>query len=372
MGIRMLLVAGLLAGAGCCGVAQADTPVEHESFSFRFGDFEGSGQLDYPAGARNAPVVMLVPGSGPEDRNADIPTAHHGTTHIFLDIANYLTQHGYAVMRYDKRYVHVPRQVDPRFATDLIMNDMRDDADQVLRAVEGDPHIDPHRVFLYGWSEGSTVAAAVAVSHPELAGTVFQGPVSVPWRMVFGYQTELVEAAYLERYSVGGLLGPEELRRAYAGDGGLVAMSTAAFTVADAAHGDFAVAPTLDLDHDGKLDVNLEFRPVSEAFLDQLLNSTRYIYGPGRALPTVLDQAPKLTGPVLILQGQEDANVPAAGAAGLDAALALTGNRDHSVRVFPGLGHSLGRTPDALTDDFQPIDTTALDALSQWLDAHTG
>lgn len=190
--------------------------------------------------------------------------------------------------------------------------------------------------------------------------------------MVFGYQSELVEAAYLERYSVGGLLGPDELRRAYAGDGGLVARSSLAFTVVDAAHGDFTVAPAFDSNHDGKLDVNLEFRPVTEAFLDQLLNSTRYIYGPGQALPTVLDQAPKLPGPVLILQGQEDANVPAAGATALDAALALSGNRDYTVRVFPGLGHSLGRTPDALADDFQPIDATALDALSGWLDAHTG
>ncbi|MFJ4650610.1 alpha/beta hydrolase family protein [Nocardia sp. NPDC088792] len=372
MGIRMAVAVGLAAGSVCWGQAAADVPaVEHEAFTFQFGPVSAGAELDYPAGARNAPVVVLIPGSGPEDRDADIPTAHDGTTHIFRDIADELTAHGYAVMRYDKRFVREPHVVDPRFDTDVDLNDFRSDAEQVLRAAEQDSHIDPHRVFLYGWSEGSTVAAALAVSHPELAGAVFQGSVAAPWRLVFAYQTEQVEAAYLQRYSVDGLLGPDELRRAYTGEGGAVARSAVGYATVDASHGDFTVAPYFDSNHDGKLDVNLEFRPVSEQYLDRLFASDGFIYGPGKTLPTVPEQAPKLTGPVLILQGRDDANVPAEGASALDAALALAGNRDHTLRVLPGLGHSLGRTPDVLADDFQPIDATALSALTQWLDAHT-
>ncbi|MFI5782528.1 alpha/beta hydrolase family protein [Nocardia sp. NPDC051570] len=140
----------------------------------------------------------------------------------------------------------------------------------------------------------------------------------------------------------------------------------------DAPAGDFTVRPELDLNHDGKLDVNLEFRPATEDYLDRALQPGGFyeIYGPGRALPTVLDQAPKLSKPVLVLQGSNDANVPAAGAVALDTALFVIGNRDHTLHQFPGLGHSLGRTATVLTDDFQLIDQTALDTLGEWLDAH--
>ncbi|KZM70165.1 alpha/beta hydrolase family protein [Nocardia terpenica] len=368
MKIRAVLAAGLIAALSCGGAAHADSTVEHEQFSFQFGDFTATGELDYPTGARNAPVVVLIPGSNAEDLNADI-----GSSHIFLDIANDLTGRGYAVMRYNKRYVRGPGDVDSAsYYTKLDLNGMRDDAEQVLQAAEHDSHVDPHRVFLYGWSEGSTVAAALAAAHPELAGTVFQGAVTVPWRAVFAYQTEQVQAAYLHRFAVNGKLGPEELRRAWSGGGGLMARSGVLGAAVDATARDFSVQPMFDLNHDGLLDVDLEYRPVAEQYTDELMRpGGESIYGPGRALPTVLDQAPKLTGPVLVLQGAEDANVPSSGAIALDTALQLTGNHDHTLRMFSGLGHSLGHTPDALADNFQPIDRTALDALAQWLDAHT-
>ncbi|MFJ9367553.1 serine aminopeptidase domain-containing protein [Nocardia sp. NPDC101769] len=370
MGIRGAVTLGAIAlVVGTGGVAAAEPTVERESFTFQFGDFTGSGELDYPAGARNAPVVVLIPGSGPEDLNADQASG----SHIFLDIADDLTSRGYAVMRYNKRYVHGPGDVDNAdYWTKLDLNGMRDDADQVLRAAEQDSHVDPHRVFVYGWSEGSTVAAALATTHPELAGTIFQGPVALPWRVTFGYQGEQVYAPYLSRFAVDGLLGPDELARAFHGDGGLMAKFALRFACVNADGGDFTVRPTWDLNRDGKLDVNLEFRPVYQFYLESAMRPGGIydIYDPARALPSVIEQAPKLTAPVLILQGAEDANVPPAGSSSLDAALATAGNRDHTLHVFPGLGHSLGPTPDVLHDDFQPIDQSALDALAHWLDAH--
>ena len=364
----MLAVIAVALVASTSATASADPPVEHEAFTFPFGDFTATGQLDYPSGARNAPVVVLIPGSSPEDLNADI-----GTSHIFLDIANDLTRRGYAVMRYNKRYVRGPGDVDGEsYQTKLDLHGMRDDAEQVLQAAEADTHVDPRRVFVYGWSEGSTVAADLAAAHPELAGTIFQGPVALGWRSVFGHQTEFVQAPYLERYAVNGTLGPAELQRAYSGDGGIEARAILQTVCVDAPNGNFAVQPALDLDHDGTLDPNLEFRPRIEMLVDQMLApGGSSIYSAGRTLPSVAEQAANLRAPVLTLQGAEDANVPPAGANALDAALGLSGNTDHTLRVFPGLGHSLGRTPDILRDDFQPIDASALDVLGGWLDNHT-
>ncbi|BEK97750.1 alpha/beta hydrolase [Nocardia seriolae NBRC 15557] len=350
------------------GVAAAEPAVEHETFTFQFGDVTGTGQLDFPAGVRNAPVVVLIPGSGPEDLNADQASG----SHIFLDIADDLTARGYAVMRYNKRYVHAPGEVDRAgYWSKLDLDGMRDDAEQVLRAAEQDSRVDPHRVFLYGWSEGSTVAAALATTHPELAGTIFQGPVALPWRVTFAYQGERVYAPYLARFAVNGRLGPDELARAFHDDGGLMAKLALRFACVSADAGDFTVRPTWDLNQDGKLDVDLEFRPVYQFYLESAMRpgGIYEIYDPARALPSVIEQAPKLTAPVLILQGTEDANVPPSAATALDTALSTAGNHDHTLHLFPGLGHSLGPTPDPLHDNFQPIDQSALDTLAHWLDS---
>ncbi|MVU81496.1 prolyl oligopeptidase family serine peptidase [Nocardia sp. ET3-3] len=369
MGIRGAVVAMAVALAmGTAGTAAAEPAFEHTDFTFQFGDFTGSGELDYPSGVRNAPVVVLIPGSSPEDLNADMPTG----SHIFLDIANDLTSRGYAVMRYNKRYVHGPGDVDAAsYWTKLDLHGMRDDAEQVLRAAEQDSHVDPHRVFVYGWSEGSTVAASLATTHPELAGSIFQGPVALPWRVTFGYQGERVYAPYLASFAVNGLLGPDELAAAAHGDGGAMAKAALTFACVDASNGDFTVNPKWDLNRDGKLDVNLEFRPAYQFYLESAMQPGGWfqIYNPARALPSVIEQAPNLTAPVLILQGAEDANVPPSAASTLDTALTAAGNRDHTLHLFPGLGHSLGRTPDVLHDNFQPIDQTALDTLAEWLDA---
>ncbi|MGV9662983.1 alpha/beta fold hydrolase [Nocardia niigatensis] len=369
MRIRGAVALGAIALVlGNGGVAAAAPTVEHESFTFQFGDFTGSGELDFPAGARNAPLVVLIPGSGPEDLDADQASG----SHIFLDIADDLTSRGYAVMRYNKRYVHGPGDVDAAgYRSKLDLDGMRDDADQVLRAAEQDSHVDPHHVFVYGWSEGSTIAAALATTHPELAGTIFQGPVALPWRVTFGYQGEKVYAPYLSRFAVNGLLGPEELARAFHGDGGRMAKLAVRFACVDPDSGDFTVRPTWDLNSDGKLDVNLEFRPDYQFYLESAMRpgGLYEIYAPARALPSLVEQAPKLTAPVLILQGAQDANVSPAGSSTLDAALASAGNPDHTLHVFSNLGHSLGLTLDVLHDDFQPIDATALDTLGNWLDA---
>jgi uncharacterized protein len=363
-GIAPLVAVALLMGG--TATAHAETPVLHEQFSFQFGDFTAGGELDYPTGAQDAPVVVLIPGSGPEDRNADIGTGPTPMSHIFSDIANGLTQRGFAVMRYDKRYVSGYQKVDYQsFYTKLDPHGMLSDADTVLRAAEADPHVDRHRVFLYGWSEGSTVTAALAAMHPELAGVVFQGSVNESWRDLFAYQTTGVSLPYLRQY--GTKLTPADLKRAAAGSGGRVATEWLGFIMPNAASGDFTISPVFDTNGDGELDLNTEFVPGLERTFDaQFKPGGQFaIYTPDRALPPVIDQARALSRfPVLILQGGRDANVPPSGAFQLNATL----RGDHTLRFYPVLGHTLGDTPSRIGDNFQPIAQQPIDDVARWLD----
>lgn len=369
--VTLVTVASLLLATACGDGDAADPPVavSHQPLTFEFGDFQAAGQLDYPTGVEKAPVVILIPGSGPEDMDAAIGLGPTPKSRIFLDISNYLTQRGFAVVRYNKRYVSGYNKVDYQsYFTKLDLNDMLSDADQVLRAAQADPRVDPSRVFVYGWSEGSTVAAALAATHPELAGVVFQAPVVQPWRDLFNDQVDRVGLPYLREFDVDGELGPEELKAATGGGGGLVATQSIGFVAPASSTGDFTVDPEFDTDHDGRLDVDQEFLPGIQRQFDRAFEpgGVFAIYAPDRALPSVLDQVPKLTQPVLVLQGANDANVPPSGSRTLDSALGASG-KAHTLREYPGLGHSLGLTSTVLTDDFQPIDGGPLADLVSWL-----
>jgi uncharacterized protein len=199
-----LLLAVTAGGALAAGPDSARHPVGREPLTIDLGDFQAKAELDYPVDLPRAPVVVLVPGSGPEDMNADI--CGFGSTplsHNFLDIADYLVPRGIAVMRYDKHYVTGPCRFDPRFSK-LDLPQMVRDAGTVLRRAESDTHVDARRAVLYGWSEGSTVAAALAPARPELRAIAFQGPVTASWKDVFTYQVERVALPYLRRFAPDG------------------------------------------------------------------------------------------------------------------------------------------------------------------------
>jgi len=167
----------LVFGASPLRPAQAGpggAAVRSEMLRLTFGDFRSSAELTYPAGVvGGSPTVILIPGSGPEDMDADIG-ARPGVpplSHIFLDIERYLTPRDFAVLRYNKHYVTSYLHVDyQRFYATLTLQGMLRDAGRVLHAAETDPHVDHRRIFLYGWSEGSTVAAALAVTIRSLPG----------------------------------------------------------------------------------------------------------------------------------------------------------------------------------------------------------
>ena len=352
-----------------------------EALTIDFGDFQSQAELTYPEqGDGPFPTVILIHGSGPEDMNAAISTFGLDAKPvlpfpIFKNISSYLSKNGFAVLRYHKHYVTGPGQADfQKFYTKLDLPQMLSDAERVLETVTANSKLDKTQVFLYGWSEGSAVAATLAVEHPELCGLIVQGPVTGPWRDLFLYQLLEVGLPYLRQASMDERVTVATLKQLQTGSGGLVAKSILNY-LGDPIkfqQGTLAVNPALDTNKDGMLEPS-ELTP--EAFakiLDDLLSPRGYlnIYSSERALPDVTQQAANLKLPLLILQGAHDASVPVCGAKVLGAALKKGGNLDYTLKVYPGLGHSLGETGSVITDNFQPIAQPPLEDLVGWLRAH--
>jgi alpha-beta hydrolase superfamily lysophospholipase len=159
-------LAKLEMGAGSLTVTRADlASVAIRQHSFRnptdtdvqipAAGFSLAGTVTTPPaqGRLRHPAVVLVPGSGPLDRDsaaAGIP--------IFGQLAGQLAEAGYAVFRYDKRGVG---QSGGRTET-VTLRDYADDAVAAVKWIARRKDVDDKRVFVVGHGEGAAVAMLAA------------------------------------------------------------------------------------------------------------------------------------------------------------------------------------------------------------------
>ncbi len=108
------------------------------------------GTLTLPNNVKKAPVVILVTGSGPQNRDSEI-LGHRP----FLVLADYLSRQGIAVFRYDERGVG---ESGGDFLT-ATSRDFASDAALIVQMIAKHKNIDNRRIGVYGHSEGAMVAA---------------------------------------------------------------------------------------------------------------------------------------------------------------------------------------------------------------------
>lgn len=116
------------------------------------------GTLTSPKGGGRFPTVVLVSGSGQQNRDSEI--LFHKP---FLVLADYLASRGIATLRYDDRGVGA--STGPLDSADT--RTFSEDAEAMLRAVRGNRHVDATRLGIGGHSEGGAIAPMVAARNKE-------------------------------------------------------------------------------------------------------------------------------------------------------------------------------------------------------------
>lgn len=374
----MVFVLLLTLAVSGTGFAQG-SEVARESFTVNLGGFESQGELTYPAkGEGPFPAVILVHGSGTADMDFTVSEFDYVTGAMrelsanFRDIAEHLSAAGYAVIRYNKRFVYGPNAADwMRYSLEVDLPTLADDVETVLAFAKAHPLVASDAIYLYGWSEGSTVAAQVAVDSPDVAGLMLQTPVALSWRETFEFQMYDVGIPHLRSVVGHEMVTDEGLLALFNSDGGMVAKSIGSYIVDPvvAQTGALRINPMLDQNGDGGLSIDDEIVPNLGAILDSAFGPGGYfhMYAPEQALPVLLEQVESLDVPILILQGEQDANTPLRGAILLAEALEAQG-ADVTLRVYPGLGHSLGKAASLVADNFAPIEVQPLKDTVTWLD----
>jgi dienelactone hydrolase len=125
------------------------------------------GTLTLPAGKGPWPVLVLVHGSGPHDRDETI-----GPNAPFRDLAWSLAQRGVAVLRYEKRTKAHPGACAKAEATFTVWDETVLDAAAAAELLRGVKEVDPRRIFILGHSLGGYVLPRIAAKAPFAAGFI--------------------------------------------------------------------------------------------------------------------------------------------------------------------------------------------------------
>lgn len=145
-----------------------------------------SGTLTIPDTLKKYPVVILISGSGPQDRDESL-LGHKP----FWIIADHLTRKGFAVLRYDDRGVG---QSTGNFsqATSL---DFSYDAESWLTHLEKLPYINKKQMGFAGHSEGGIIAPMIAARNKNTAFIILLAGTGVNGEEIIVKQTELIGTA---------------------------------------------------------------------------------------------------------------------------------------------------------------------------------
>lgn len=134
------------------------------------GEWTLPGTLSLPAGNAPFAAVVLVHGSGPNDRDETI-----GPNKPFRDLAWGLASQGLAVLRYDKRTkVYAKKMQDLGLSVTITVKE--EVIDDVLAAVALLPHciqeLNPQRIFVLGHSLGGYLLPRIGTADTEIAGLI--------------------------------------------------------------------------------------------------------------------------------------------------------------------------------------------------------
>lgn len=141
-----------------------------EEVAIRVGRIILAGTLLIPKLPRPVPAVVLISGSGPQDRDGRLTLPGLEGYRPLRDIAHVLAARGVAVLRLDDRGVG-GSGADTSGPVPTTWT-MAADVQAAIAALRSRTDIDPRRIGLLGHSEGALIAMMVAADDPKLAGIV--------------------------------------------------------------------------------------------------------------------------------------------------------------------------------------------------------
>lgn len=312
---------------------------EEVSYVNKVQDVTLAATLTIPQGKGPFPAVVLITGSGPQDRDETL-MGHKP----FLVLSDYLTRHGITVLRADDRGTGKSTGVFASATT----ADFATDTEAGVAYLKTRTEVDPHKIGLIGHSEGGVIAPMIAAHNPDVAFIVMMAGTGVPGDQVLVAQNEAI--------SVASGIDPAKAARNAAKEKEMLALietekdqSLLEKKLKDAMAGDVP-----------EPQIGLQMRQLTSAWMRFFLT-----YDPATALR-------KVTCPVLAIDGSLDKQVlPSQNLPAIRKALEEGGNKHFEIAELPGLNHLFQTAQTGAPAEYAEIEETtspvALDKMTNWI-----
>lgn len=328
-------------------------PYDQEEVAYQSGDVHLAGTLTLPKGRGPYPAVLLVSGSGPQDRNEEI-FGHKP----FLVLADQLTRAGLVVLRVDDRGVG-GSSGDTASTTS---EELAEDALAGVRFLRAHPRVHPARAGIAGHSEGGLIGPLAASRSEDVAFLVLLAGPGLPGRQILERQLEALGAA--AGIPTATLAKQQELQRQ-----ALELLEGSLEPAEQEARLREIVRQQLEIAPPGlrpKTPEDLEAAVEQTAAASQNRWMRFFVgYDPRPALR-------KVKVPVLALCGELDLQVDAQqNLPEIASALTAGGNRDVTTQAMPGLNHLFQHARTGGVDEYGSIEETmspeVLELITAWI-----
>ncbi len=329
-----------------------DYVIKEVTFENKKDNVSLAGTLTLPSKGKNFPVVILISGSGPQDRNEEV-LGHKP----FWVIADFLTKNGIAVLRYDDRGV---AQSTGDFAT-ATSEDFAKDTQAAVAFLKQIPEINPKKISLIGHSEGGLIAPIVAANNPEINNLVLLAGPGVSGEKILLEQNYL--SAKLQGIPEEQLAENRKLNQLvfdkFKNEKDLNVIKNklrpVLKTVIENQIGE-ADIPESEIQKMVEKEINTIATPWFQFFLT---------YDPEISLS-------KVRCPVLILNGEKDFQVPSKmNIEAIENILSKSGNKKYQSVEFPNMNHLFQVCNTGSLEEYQLIEETinplVLDTILTWL-----
>ena len=302
------------------------------------------------------PTVLLISGSGPQDRDETI-FGHKP----FAVLADELSKNGFAVLRYDDRGVG---KSSGNFGT-ATSEDFMKDAEAALHFLYSLPHVDTNRLGIIGHSEGGMIAPMLAADRKDIKYMVLLAGPGIP----------ITDLMYEQIYAIGKLGAKPHVAKAGADLFLMMAKEInknrdSASTVNNIrkklnkwikkTNPEWVKELQLDSEENKENYIQTQYEGLSTAWFKYFLN-----YKPAKALK-------KTTAKVLAINGSKDIQVFAdSNLKGIEKALRKSKSKQYSIQKLEGLNHLFQTCHSCTIAEYNELEETmapqALHLITQWL-----
>lgn len=379
--------------------AQSDLQTtKHRNMVIDLGNsLETNARLNLPAiGDGPFPGVLLVPGSGPVDMNEtagylriDNKTGalNYPDARPFHDLAQYLSERGFAVLQYDKRGIGANITfLDDSVWGNVTVDDLIQDAQKALDVLIKQPEVDSQKITLIGHSEGTTIVPRIAINNPDkvdnivLMGTLAQSLLEIGKHQIMTpvhYAQEVLDIDH------DGLISLQNASKDLVFNS-LIGDIYPLLTQFNSAYRNETLDGNdsqYDVNNDTFININNELKPKLQDKFQSMSVVTSgekcdVLKGPcpiwvnsQYSLTPNLDIIGKVpTGiSILILQGENDTDTPLEQAFLLQQKLTELKHPDQTLITYPNLGHLFYPSSKWMTTLGGPIESKVLEDLFEWL-----